>query len=74
MTGTRASSGTTVALGILAVIATLFFLRAAKALLIPIALAVLISYALAPVVTWLERYSVHRLAATTSSGSGPSEG
>jgi predicted PurR-regulated permease PerM len=51
-----------VALWIVAVIATMFFLRAAKTLLIPIALAVLISYALAPVVSWLERHRLPRLA------------
>lgn len=51
-----------VALWIVAVVATVFFLRAAKTLLIPIALAVLISYALAPVVSWLERHGVPRLA------------
>jgi predicted PurR-regulated permease PerM len=49
-------------LWILAVIASLFLLRAAKTLFIPIALAVLISYALAPVVSWLERHRVPRLA------------
>jgi predicted PurR-regulated permease PerM len=51
-----------VPLWILAVVAILFFLREARTLLIPIALAVLISYALAPVVTWLERRRVPRLA------------
>ena len=56
------SSASAVALWIVAVVATVFFLRAAEMLLIPIALAVLISYALAPVVAWLERYRVPRLA------------
>src|SRR3989337_2416757 len=51
-----------VALWIVAVVAAVFFLRAAKSLLIPIALAVLISYALAPVVSWLERHRLPRLA------------
>jgi predicted PurR-regulated permease PerM len=46
-----------------AVLASLFFLHAARALLIPIALAVLISYALEPVVAWLERYRVPRMLA-----------
>ena len=55
------SSSSAVALWILAVIAALFFLRAAKTLLIPIALAALISYALAPVVSWLERHRVPRV-------------
>ena len=56
------SFASAVALWIVAVVATVFFLRAAKTLLIPIALAVLISYALAPVVSWLERHRVPRLA------------
>ena len=50
------------ALWILAVIAILFFLRAASQLLIPIALGVLLSYALEPVVAWLERHRVPRFA------------
>lgn len=58
----RASSANTIALWVLAVLATLFFLRAAKSLLIPIALAVLISYALEPVVAWLERHHMPRIA------------
>jgi predicted PurR-regulated permease PerM len=49
------------ALWILAVLGVVFFLRSAKALLIPIALAVLISYALEPVVAWLERHRIHRM-------------
>jgi predicted PurR-regulated permease PerM len=57
-----ASSGTPVATWIVAVLLVVFFLRAAKSLLIPIAVAVLISYALAPVVSWLERRRVPRLA------------
>jgi predicted PurR-regulated permease PerM len=52
----------TTALWILAIVAALFFLRTARELLIPIALAVLISYALEPVVAWLERHRVPRLA------------
>lgn len=58
----RTSSLSNVALWILAAVAALFFLRAAKTLLIPIALAVLISYALEPLVGWLERHRVPRLA------------
>jgi predicted PurR-regulated permease PerM len=50
------------ALWIVAVVAALFFLRSAKALLIPVALAVLISYALEPIVAWLERHRVPRMA------------
>jgi predicted PurR-regulated permease PerM len=62
MAGVPAHSRTSsVAVWILAAIATVWFLRAARALLIPIALAVLISYALEPIVAWLERRHVHRL-------------
>jgi predicted PurR-regulated permease PerM len=50
------------ALWTLAVIAIVFFLRAASQLLIPIALGVILSYALEPVVAWLERHRVPRLA------------
>ena len=53
------------ALWILAVLAAIFFLRTASALLIPIALGVLISYALEPVVAWLDRHHVPRLAGTS---------
>ena len=56
----RLQGGTT-ALWIIAVVAVLFFLQAAKTLLIPIALAVLASYALAPVVAWLDEHGVPRL-------------
>jgi predicted PurR-regulated permease PerM len=56
------SPAVTIPLWILAVLATLFFLRAGRTLLIPIALAALISYALMPVVTWLEKRRVPRLA------------
>jgi predicted PurR-regulated permease PerM len=51
-------------LWVLATIATVFFLRYAAELLIPIVLAVLISYMLEPVVDWLTRHRVPRLAAT----------
>jgi predicted PurR-regulated permease PerM len=53
------------ALWILAVLAALLFLRSARTLLIPIATAVLISYALEPAVAWLERHRVPRLAGAT---------
>ena len=52
------------ALWILATVALLFFLRAASQLFIPVTLAVLVSYALEPVVTWLSRHRVPRLAGT----------
>jgi predicted PurR-regulated permease PerM len=50
------------ALWVLAVLATLFFLRTARTLLIPIALGVLISYALEPIVAWLAHHRVPRIA------------
>lgn len=58
----RVSRGNAAAVWILAIVATLFFLRTARQLLIPIALAVLISYALEPLVAWLERHRVPRMA------------
>jgi predicted PurR-regulated permease PerM len=57
-TGSRATG---VAIWAIAVLLMLFFLRAARALLIPIALGVLVSYALAPLVTLLERWRVPRI-------------
>jgi predicted PurR-regulated permease PerM len=62
VTGRSGSSTNSAALWILAVLATVLFLRTAKALVIPIALALLISYALEPVVAWLERHRVPRMA------------
>jgi predicted PurR-regulated permease PerM len=62
VSGRSASSANTTALWILAVLASLFFLRTAKDLVIPIALGLLISYALEPVVAWLERHRVPRMA------------
>jgi predicted PurR-regulated permease PerM len=56
------SPAVVIPLWMLAVIASLFLLRAAKSLFIPVAIAVLISYALAPVVSWLEQHRVPRLA------------
>jgi predicted PurR-regulated permease PerM len=58
----RVTSANSVALWVLAVLASLFFLRSAQTILIPLALAVLISYALEPVVAWLERHRVPRIA------------
>ena len=51
----------TIALCVIAVVAVLFFLRAASELLVPIALALLVSYALEPIVAWQERHGVPRL-------------
>lgn len=49
----------------LAVIALAFFLRFAQALFIPVALAILISYALEPAVAWLERLRIPRVLGAT---------
>ena len=51
----------TIALCVIAVVAVLFFLRSARDLLVPIALAILVSHALEPVVRWLERHRVPRM-------------
>lgn len=51
----------TVSLCVIAVVAVLFFLRTARDLLVPIALAVLVSHALEPVVHWLERRGLPRV-------------
>jgi predicted PurR-regulated permease PerM len=56
-----ASAASPIAIWILVALAMLWFLRAARTVLIPIALAVLISYPLEPSVTWLERRYVHRV-------------
>ena len=56
---TRPSS--TIAIWIVAVVAVLWFLQTASTLLIPIALGMLISYALEPIVGWLERLRVPRM-------------
>ena len=57
-----ASLGSAPAIWIIAVLLVLFFLRSASSLLIPIALAALASYALAPAVAWLEERRIPRLA------------
>jgi predicted PurR-regulated permease PerM len=59
-----ASTASPVATWILVALGGLWFLRAARTVLIPIALAVLISYALEPVVAWLERWRVNRVFAS----------
>ena len=61
----RMLSANSVALWVIATVALLYFLRSASQLLIPIVLGVLVSYALEPVVAWLERHRIPRLAATT---------
>ena len=50
-----------IALWVLAAIAVLMFLRTAYELLIPVVIAILLSYAIEPVVARLERAGVHRL-------------
>jgi predicted PurR-regulated permease PerM len=50
------------ALWVIAVVAVLFLLHSARALFIPIVVAAVISYALAPVVTWLERRGLPAVA------------
>lgn len=61
----RPASAQTLALWSIAVVAALFFLRSAGQLLIPIVLGFLISYALEPVVAWLDRHRVPRTAGAT---------
>ena len=50
------------AVSVLALLATVVLLREGRSVLIPIVLSVLVSYALEPIVTWLERRSIPRLA------------
>jgi predicted PurR-regulated permease PerM len=61
----REVAGNSIALWVVATIATLFFLRASAQLLIPIVLAVLISYVLEPVVAWLARHRIPRVVGTS---------
>ena len=58
----RSGVGLVAAVWIVAIVATVFLLRAASQLLIPIILAVLISYALEPVVAWMHKRRVPRIA------------
>jgi predicted PurR-regulated permease PerM len=53
------------ALSVLALLAAVVLLYAGRSVLIPIVLSVLVSYALDPVVSWLERWFVPRLIGTT---------
>ena len=52
-------------LSVLALCAAVVLLREGRSVLIPIVLSVLVSYALEPVVSWLERRSIPRLAGAT---------
>ncbi len=58
----RSTSGIAAGIWVIAAVAIVFLLRAAGQLLIPIVLAVLISYALEPVVTWMHRHRIPRMA------------
>ena len=51
----------TIAVWILALIATIWFLREARSLLIPLAFGILISSALEPIVCWVERGGLNRV-------------
>jgi predicted PurR-regulated permease PerM len=64
-TADRRAAGIAVAVWIIATIAVLDFLRAASQLLIPVVLAVLISYIFEPAVAWLSQHRVPRLAGTS---------
>lgn len=61
----RAPRASAIALWILAVIAVLFFVREASQLLIPIVLAILISYVLEPLVAGMARHHLPRIAGTS---------
>jgi predicted PurR-regulated permease PerM len=52
------------ALGLLAVIATVFFLSWAQAFVVPLLLSIVISYTLNPLVNWLEAIKVPRVVGT----------
>jgi predicted PurR-regulated permease PerM len=62
---TRQRPGVQTPLWVLAIVASIFLLRSASSLLIPIIVAVLISYALDPIVTWMARYRIPRTLAAT---------
>lgn len=64
-TSRNAPAGTVIAVWTLATIAAIVFLRFASDLFIPIALGLLLSLALNPVVVWLERRRIHRIAGTS---------
>jgi hypothetical protein len=55
-------AGMVTAVWMIAAVASVFLLRAASQLLIPIVLAMLISYALEPIVAWLHKRRVPRIA------------
>jgi len=58
----RGPLASAVAMWIVAAVALLFLLRSAGQLLIPIVFAILISYVLEPLVSWLAAHHVPRLA------------
>src|SRR5688500_10124355 len=63
MTTPSRSSATTIAMLVMATVATLLFLRFARSLLFPIALAVLLGYTLEPLVAALQRVRLPRVLA-----------
>ena len=64
MPGQARVSSANIALWILTVLVTLWFLRLARSFFIPIAMGVLISYALEPAVSWLEQRKLPRTLGT----------
>jgi predicted PurR-regulated permease PerM len=62
VTNARAFPASGPAVWLIAILVAVFFLRASRQLLIPIVLGVLISYALEPLVAWLERRRLPRVA------------
>jgi predicted PurR-regulated permease PerM len=52
------------AVGLLATLATVFFLSWAQNFLVPLLLGIVISYTLTPLVTWLDSHRIPRLAGT----------
>jgi predicted PurR-regulated permease PerM len=61
LTTTVANRGIPCGICVLTTLAALFFLRTAYELLIPIVIAVLLSYALEPLIRWLERAGIARI-------------
>lgn len=59
------ASARDIALTILATLACVFALQWARNFFIPLVFSILVSYTLTPVVVWLERIKIPRLAATT---------
>lgn len=58
-------AGVVAAVSVLAVLAFIVMLRGGRSVLIPLVLSILMSYALSPVVAWLERWHLPRLLAVS---------